>query len=161
MSNLRHSIRIKFIPSLAFSIAHYQSTTNSPIKPPGKNWPQAFEKRHPELKARRVKAIDWKRYDNHIHNKVVEWFKVVSRVLQDLAILLENCYNIDETGVMLSMLGSIKVLIGKDDLQDYRGAGVKRKMVTAIECISANSRLLLPLINDGSGRVLHARFLLT
>jgi hypothetical protein len=47
---------------------------------------------------------------------------------------------------MLSMLGSIKVLIGKDDLQDYRGAGVKRTMVTAIECISADGRLLLPLI---------------
>jgi hypothetical protein len=44
------------------------------------------------------------------------------------------------------MLGSIKVLIGKDDIQDYRGIGVKRTMVTTIECISANSRSLLPLI---------------
>lgn len=40
----------------------------------------------------------------------------------------------DETGVMLSMLGSAKVLIGKEDL------------VTAIECISADGRALLPLI---------------
>ena len=47
---------------------------------------------------------------------------------------------------MLSMLSSVKVLISKDDLYNYRGAGVKRIMVTAIKCISANSRLLLPLI---------------
>jgi hypothetical protein len=45
------------------------------------------------------------------------------------------------------MLGSVKVLVGKDDPQDYRGAGVKRTMVTAIECISADGRSLLPMIN--------------
>jgi hypothetical protein len=52
----------------------------------------------------------------------------------------------DETGIMLSMLGSIKVLIGKDNIRDYRGAGVKRTMVTAIECLSVDGRSLLPLI---------------
>ena len=52
----------------------------------------------------------------------------------------------DETGVPLSMLGSVKVLIGKDDIRDYRGAGVKRTMVTAIKCVSANGRSLLPLV---------------
>jgi hypothetical protein len=52
----------------------------------------------------------------------------------------------DETGVMLSMLSCVKVLVGKDDPRDYRGAGVKRTMVTAIECISADGRALLPLI---------------
>ena len=71
---------------------------------------------------------------------------MIGRVLQDLAILPENVYNWDETGVMLSMLGSIKVLVGKDDLRDYRGAGVKRITVTAIECISADGRSLRPLI---------------
>jgi hypothetical protein len=66
-------------------------------------------------------------------------------VLQDPAVLLENVYNMDETGVMLGMLGSVKVLVGKDDLRGYRGAGVKRTMVTAIDCISADGSLL-PLI---------------
>jgi hypothetical protein len=36
---------------------------------------------------------------------------------------------------MLSILGSVKVLVGKDDQQNYRGAGVKRTMVTAISWI--------------------------
>ncbi|KAH8723333.1 hypothetical protein GQ44DRAFT_710613 [Phaeosphaeriaceae sp. PMI808] len=51
----------------------------------------------------------------------------------------------DETGVMLSMLGSVKALIGRDDIRGYRGAGVKRTMVTAIECID--------LVLGCSGRV--------
>jgi len=145
MYNLGQPVRIKFIPSLAFSVAR-QRSTNKPIKSPGKNWARAFEKRHLELKARRVRAIDWKRHGNNIHDKITEWFEVIGKVLQDRAILPENVYNIDETGVMLSLLGSVKVLVGKDDLRDYRGAGVKRTMVTAIECISADGRSLLPLI---------------
>jgi hypothetical protein len=52
----------------------------------------------------------------------------------------------DETGVMLSMLGSVRVLVGRDDLRGHGGAGVKRIMVTAIECISADGRSLHPLV---------------
>ena len=145
--NLGQPVRINFIPSLALSVARQRSTTNQLIKPPGKNWPRAFEKRHPELKARRIRSIDWKCHGNNIHDKIREWFEVIGRVLQhDLAILPKNVYNMDETGVMLSMLGSVKVLVGKDDLRDYRGAGVKRTMIIVIECISADGKSLLPLI---------------
>ncbi len=49
---------------------------------------------------------------------------MIGKVLQDPVILAENVYNIDETGVMLSMPGSVKVLVGKDDVQGYRGAGL-------------------------------------
>lgn len=52
----------------------------------------------------------------------------------------------DKTGVMLCMLSSVKVLISKDDLHNYRGAGVKQIMVTAIKYISINGRSLLPMI---------------
>jgi hypothetical protein len=76
----------------------------------------------------------------------MKWFEVISRVLQDSSILPENAYNIDETGVMLSMLGSVKVLVGKDDIWGHRGTSVKRTMVTAKECISADGRSLHPLI---------------
>jgi hypothetical protein len=146
MSDLGNPVRIKFLPLLAFSIAGRRSTMNKAIKPPGKNWARGFEKRHPALKSRRVRAIDWKRHENNIYNKITHWFEVIGKVLQDPVILPENVYNMDETGVMLYKLGSIKVLIGKDDPRDYRGAGAKRTMVTAIECISANGRSLLPMI---------------
>ena len=47
---------------------------------------------------------------------------------------------------MLSIPGSVKVIIGKDDIRDYRGARIKRITVTAIECISANGEYLTPII---------------
>ena len=52
----------------------------------------------------------------------------------------------DETRVMLFMLSAVKVLIGKRDRRDYRGARVKRITVTAIECISGDGRYLNPMI---------------
>ena len=52
----------------------------------------------------------------------------------------------DETGVLLSVLGSLKVLVSKDDMRKHRAVAVKRTLVTAIECISADDRCLHPLI---------------
>jgi hypothetical protein len=146
MSSFGQPVRIKYIASLAFSIVRRRSPATRPKKPPGKNWAQAFGKRHSELKSRRVRSIDWKRHEIHIYDKITEWFNVIGKVLQDPAILPENVYNMDETGVMLSMLGSVKVLGGRGDLRGHRGAGVKRTLVTAIECISADGRSLSPLI---------------
>lgn len=55
-------------------------------------------------------------------------------------------YNIDETGVILSILGSVKVLIDKDNKRKHRGMRVKRTIITIIKYISANSRYLNPII---------------
>jgi len=145
MSDLGQPVRIKYIPSLAFSVAR-QRSTDKPLKAPGRNWVRSFSRRHPALKPRRVQALDWNRHPNNIYDKITDWFEVIGKALQDPAIRSENVYNMDETGVMLSMLGGVKVLVGKDDMQDYRGALVKRTTVTAIECISADGRYLDPMI---------------
>ena len=100
MANLGQSVRIKYIPSLAFSIASKRST-NRPPKPPGRNWPQSFARRHPELKARRVKTLDCDRHPNNIYDKMVEWFEIIREVLQAPGVLQENVYNMDETGVKI------------------------------------------------------------
>jgi hypothetical protein len=131
---------------LAFVATRARPLADRPLNPPGKNWPKAFEKRHPETAARRVAALDWNRHETIIAGKITHWFKVIGRVLRDPAILPENVYNMDETGVMLSMLGSVKVLVGKDDKRKHRGARVKRTTVTAVECISADGRYLNPMI---------------
>jgi hypothetical protein len=118
VSSFGHPVRIKFIPSLAFSIARRRSTAIKSIKPPGKNWAQAFEQRHKELKTRKARAIDWKCHKNNIYPESAEWFEVIEKVLQDPAILSENVYNMNETGVMLSKVGSVKVFVDRDDLRD-------------------------------------------
>jgi hypothetical protein len=71
---------------------------------------------------------------------------VIRPILHELDILLENVYNIDEIRVILSILNSIKVLVGKDDIRGYRGARVKWTIITTIKYISADGRYLNPII---------------
>ena len=96
IADFGNPVRIKYLPSLAFSIARERSTTNKATKPPGKNWARGFQKRHPALKSRRVRATAWERHENNIYDKITHWFEVVGKVLQDPAILPENA---DEQGV--------------------------------------------------------------
>jgi hypothetical protein len=116
------------------------------VHPPGKNWPQGFYKRNPELVARRVKAMAWNRHDHTIYQKTVDRFSIIGGEFANPAILPENVYNMAETGVLLSVLGALKVLVGRDDLRNYRGVGSKRTLITAIECISGDGRCLEPLV---------------
>jgi hypothetical protein len=103
-------------------------------------------KRHPEVRTMRIKALGSNRHDHHIHHKVKEWFKLMGEQLRNPDILPENVYNMNETGVLLSVLSTLKVLVSSDLPRPCRKAGVKRTVVTAIECISADGRSLPPLI---------------
>lgn len=120
------------------------SAADDGIRPPDKNCPQGFYKRHLELQAREVRPLYWARHD--IRQKVVGWFTLIGKQLSNPAVLQQNVYNLDETGVLLSVLNSLKALVNSKDLRKYRGAAVKRTNITAIECISANGRHLDPLI---------------
>ena len=112
---LGRSVRIKYIRSIAFSfsLARQRATKDRPSQPPGRNWPQFFYKHHPDLKASKIRALDWNRYSTY--DNVTHWFKVIGKLLQDSTVLQEKVYNMDETGIMLSKLNSIKVLVGKDN----------------------------------------------
>jgi DDE superfamily endonuclease len=140
----------QILTTLAREIVCWRSSTfqaptiDDEIRLPGKNWPQGFYKRQPEMKPRTPKPLEWERHN--IYVKVAQWFTVIEKELQDPAILPENVYNMDEAGTILSRLTFRKVLMHKDDLRRCRGAGAKRTLVTAIECMSADGRCLNPLI---------------
>ncbi len=142
---LGRPIRIEYVPSIAFSLACQRTPADRPIKSPGKNWAQLFQKRHAgAIRASKSGALDWNRFG--IYDKVNSWFDVIGKVLQDPAVLQENVYNMDETGIMLSKLNSVKVLARTGDDRGYRGARVKRTTITAVECISASGEALDPMI---------------
>jgi hypothetical protein len=93
-----------------------------------------------------IKTIDWEKHNRYIYNKIINWFTVIGKELTSPIVFAENIYNMDKTGVLLSILNSLKVLIGRHKLKTHRGAGVKRILITAIECISVDGRSLYPLI---------------
>ena len=70
MAEFGTPIRVKYIPSIAFSATRHRSEPSRPSKPPGKNWAKAFERRHPDISARRARALDWNRHEKNISAKV-------------------------------------------------------------------------------------------
>lgn len=70
MSNLGYPVRMKYMPCIAYSATRYRPVSERPPKFPSKNWAKAFENRHPELKAMKVRALNWSRYEKNICNKV-------------------------------------------------------------------------------------------
>ncbi|PSN58573.1 hypothetical protein BS50DRAFT_448315, partial [Corynespora cassiicola Philippines] len=70
-SHLGHPVRIKLLPSIAFSIARQRCSVNRPSKPPGQKWARAFAKRHPEIKSRTAKPIEWNRHEKYTYEKMV------------------------------------------------------------------------------------------
>jgi hypothetical protein len=96
------------------------TTVNESIKPPGKNWSTAFHKCQPELKATSLKVLEWDQHKYSIYEKVVEWYIVIEKKLKNPALKPHNVYNMDETGVLLAVLNSLKVLVSSDDLWKCR-----------------------------------------
>ena len=74
------------------------------------------------------------------------WFDELKKTIEEKKIRIDDMYNMDETGIMLSKLNSVRVLVGKDSKRGYRGARVKRTTITAIECVSGDGRYLNPMI---------------
>ena len=111
---LGQPVRVKYIPAIAFSVTRHRPEADRPLKPPHYSWAKRFEKRRMELVIRKNKPQAWNRYN--IYDKVVYWFKVIGAELHKPEFLLENVYNMDETGVMLSILNSIRVLVSKADI---------------------------------------------
>ncbi|KAF1818522.1 uncharacterized protein K489DRAFT_346136, partial [Dissoconium aciculare CBS 342.82] len=70
MSKLGQPVQMKHVPSIAFSATRHRCTANRPRKPPGKNWAKGLEKRHPELRAKRVAALGWNRHEKNIYEKI-------------------------------------------------------------------------------------------
>ncbi|KYG41995.1 hypothetical protein M433DRAFT_74723, partial [Acidomyces richmondensis BFW] len=58
----------------------------------------------------------------------------------------ENVYNMYESGVQMLMLESVKVFVRTDDMHDYRGARVNRKLVNTLECIGDDGSHLNPMV---------------
>ncbi|EAQ86387.1 hypothetical protein CHGG_07640 [Chaetomium globosum CBS 148.51] len=118
----------------------------------GNGWLPRFFKRHPEVKTKKVKRVDYKRIEGATTEVIRTWFeKLVLPAIED--ILPEHRGNMDEVGVMEGM-GTNGLCVGR---QETRVAIAKspenRIWITIIECITAaatTKRRLLVVDGHGS-----------
>lgn len=122
--------------------------SNGTLQPPGKKYPQdpqALSSRHPEPRARELKALDRTRANENTYDKVKHWFDLKGKELANPDITPENAYNMDETGVLLGHAATVEMLVHSKDKRCHRDTGVKRILIASRECVSAASIALPPL----------------
>ena len=116
-------------------------------KPVGKNWPDNFIKRTPELKTQQSRSYDHQRALTEDSRVISDWFKLVQSIKAKYGIQDEDSYNFDETGFMMGVIASQLVVTGSE----RRG---KRKVVqpgnrewtTVIQGINAAGWAIPPFI---------------
>jgi predicted patatin/cPLA2 family phospholipase len=77
---------------------------------------------------------------------MLEWFEQLESVIDEVDIIPENMYNVDETGFSIGIIKSAYVVINKAEQFQSVVHLSRQKWATIIECISANGMILSSFI---------------
>ena len=114
----------------------------------GENWVNRYVKRHPELRSKYTRKYDYQRAKCEDSGLIKSWFMRVQETIQNYGILMEDIYNMDETGFQMGVTSTAKVVCGLETKQSHAKAlqPGNREWVTAIIAINATGWSLPPQI---------------
>jgi Tc5 transposase DNA-binding domain len=103
----------------------------------GRDWPTNFVNRTPSLKAKFNRKYDYARALSEDPEKIEAWFNLVRNVRTKYGIQDDDVYNFDETGYILGIAATTKVITAADKQKPKQVQPGNREWVTAVECINA------------------------
>ena len=112
----------------------------------GRDWPTNFTKRRPEIKAKFNRKYDYERALCEDPEKIQAWFRLVRNTCGKYGIPDEDIYNFDETGYMLGVASTCKVITSVDRAKPKQLQPGNREWVTVIECVNARGWFLPPMV---------------
>lgn len=115
-------------------------------KPLGINWVQKFLDRHPQLKTAFIPPLDKERASAQNRQIFEEWFALFLSVKTEYSVSESNIWNMDEKGFLQGVIGKEKVVISKYQAKVYMTQPGNRELVSLIECVSMDGKLLQPYI---------------
>jgi hypothetical protein len=118
-----------------------------PPPPVGKNWVSRFVNSQSELQTKWNRKFHSQRARCEDPVVIAAWFKLVEEMRQAYGILDTDTYNFDETGFMMGVAATSKVVTSSDTVG--RAVTIQpgnRDWVTTIECINASGRCLPPFV---------------
>jgi hypothetical protein len=120
---------------------------NPPPQPVGKNWVSRFVSNQLELQTKWNRKFHSQRARCEDPVKINAWFKLIHDTRVAYGIPDEDVYNFDETGFMMGVAATSKVVTSSDTIG--RATVVQpgnREWVTTIECINASGWRLPPFV---------------
>ena len=118
-----------------------------PPQPVGKKWVSRFVNSQSELQTKWNRKFHSQRAHCEDPVAIAAWFKLVEETRQAYGIVDDDVYNFDETGFMMGVAATSKVVTSSDTVG--RATVVQpgnRDWVTAIECINASGWCLPPFV---------------
>lgn len=112
----------------------------------GRDWPTNFIKRKPEIKSKFNRKYDYARALCEDPQKIQAWFLLVQNVRAKYGILDEDIFNFDETGYMLGIASTTKVVTSVDRPKPKQIQPGNREWATAIECVNSRGWCLPPMV---------------
>jgi len=118
-----------------------------PPLPIGKCWVSRFINNQPELQTKWNRKFHSQRAKCEDPAIISAWFRRVEQTRQAYGILDEDTYNFDETGFMMGVAATSKVVTGSDTVGRAKTVQPgNRDWVTTIEGISASGWLIPPFV---------------
>lgn len=112
----------------------------------GPNWTKRFLERHPEFTVQRQKTLDLNRKMAHDPLTIETFFWRYKAAVQKYAIQLQDIWNFDETGFRIG-IGKNQWIVTRDNRRPaYIPSSTSRELVTCIEAVSADGRLIPPML---------------
>jgi DDE superfamily endonuclease/Psq-like protein len=137
-----------FAPKLVFvrEMANQLLAARS-ARPVGKNWPENFVRRTPEVKTRYNRKYDYQRALCEDPEVIQPWFDLVRNMIAKHGIAEADIYNFDETGFQMGVTSTAKVITGSDRRSQPKAVQPgNREWVTVIQGINAQGWAIPPFI---------------
>jgi hypothetical protein len=118
-----------------------------PPLPVGQKWASRFIRSQSELQTKWNRKFHSQRARCEDPVTIATWFRLVAETREAYGILDEDTYNFDETGFMMGVAATSKVVTSSDTVG--RAVVVQpgnREWVTSIECINASGWCLPPFV---------------
>ena len=111
----------------------------------GTRWAERFVKWHPELTTRFRRRIDYQRAQCEDPDVVNAWFWLVRNVVAKYGICDEDIYNFDETGFLMGMISTTKVVTSSERrTRPRKKQPGNREWVTVIQGVGADGYVIPP-----------------
>ena len=112
----------------------------------GEKWTKRFLGAHPEFYIRKQKTLDINRKNSHDPDLIEGWFRRLKEQIEEKGILLDDMYNMDETGFRIGVGKNQWIVTIDPSWQSYLASSNNRDYITVVEVIQGLGKVLPPMV---------------
>jgi hypothetical protein len=116
------------------------------LQPIGENWSICFRTQHPEIQGVWTRQIESVRHAAVNADTVKKWFDAVTELQIEHSYNPACIYNMDESGFAVGTTQSSRALVNVREESSWKVINSRQEWITAIECVSAASAAIPPLV---------------